>query len=353
MGVTTFTTMPQAGLPLTLPTAYVAAITNFATGSLSFENRKDEYNALAAFILSSPALLSLTDIQSKKKSFERPVQIPVIKRVGISLVDGRICNLDGQEASTDMIVITFSVKGFRIKIPKNMLDNNYLGYTQLLADARYHGWHTWYTFMENNSINFLEANKTTSLVPDTFGVYAGAYDGQAGPQYYARLKYLMGRNLLSANGRLLDVSNGASAVTRLLMGMNGPNNAVNQQVLLSNAADQYPTNYLVPTAGYAETHYVFPVGAVGIYHWLSPNAANREVDTPQKDYWWSEKDPMFGYFDASVHFQSKCEDKPIGYGGQSEPVYSDFYEYTVDPSFVKQYSSVVGESPIVKFNLSN
>lgn len=62
---------------------------------------------------------------------------------------------------------------------------------------------------------------------------------------------------------------------------------------------------------------------------------------------------MFGYFDTSVHYQSKCVDAEVGYNGDDEPVYYDIYEYTIDPSFVKSYSSVAGETPIVKFNLTN
>ncbi|WP_080057188.1 hypothetical protein [Spirosoma aerolatum] len=342
-----------AGLPLTLPTAYTAAVGRYNTASLEFEQRKDEYNALAAFIRSSPSLLSQTDINQEKQSFERPYQIPVIKRVAINLVDGRICDLDGQEASTDMVVITFTTKGFRVKVPTEMLDQNYVRYVDLLSDLMYHAWHAWYAFMEINCVNYLEANKSTSLVaePNFFTQDSAAYVGVIGMDFYSAYRYVTGRNLLSANGKLLDVMSGASMVTRYRMGANGANNAVNQAMFVGGA-DPYPSNFLTPDSGYQETHYLFPVGAVGIYHWLTPNARNRKVQVAGQDFWWSEKDPMFGYFNASVHYQSKCQEKTIGTGGATEPVYYDIYEYTIDPSLQKSYTSVVGESPIIKYNLA-
>ncbi|MBD2705519.1 hypothetical protein IC229_33220 [Spirosoma sp. BT702] len=342
-----------AGLPLTLPTAYTAAVGRYNTASLEFEKRKDEYNALAAFIRSSPSLLSQTDINQEKQSFERPYQIPVIKRVAINLVDGRICDLDGQEASTDMVVITFTVKGFRIKVPTEMLDQNYIKYVDLLSNLLYNAWHAWYQFMEINSINYLESSKTTSLVaePNYFTQDGAAYVGTIGMPFYSAVRYVSSRNLLSANGQLLDVMSGAGMVTRYQMGAYGANNSVNQAMFVGGA-DPYPSNFLTPDAGFQETHYLFPVGAVGIYHWLSPNAANRHVHIQQQDYWWSEKDPMFGYFNASVHFQAKCVEKTIGYSGAAEPTYYDIYEYTIDSSFNKSYTSVAGESPIIKYNLA-
>jgi len=343
-----------AGLPATLPTTYVDAITNYQTGQSDFENRKDQYKALEAFIRSSSALLSQGDIANQKKSFERPVKIPVVKRIAISLVDGRVCNLDGQEPSTDMLAITFSVKGFRIKVSRNMLENNYVGAMQLLAQARYHGWHAWYEWMENNCANYLETNKSTALKVDGGGYFTitgNAYVAARGVDYYAAVRYIMQRNLLSANGQLLDVNNLASEITKVKMGMYGPQNSVNQAALIGGA-DPYPSFAVTPGTGYGETHYLFPIGAVGIYHWLSPNAANNTVLVPQNDMWWSEKDPIFNYFDTSVHHQAKCEEKTIGYGGAVEPVYYDYYEYTIDPAFAKQYSSVAGETPIIKFNLT-
>lgn len=341
-----------AGLPLSLPTAYVAAVTQFTSDSMKFEMRKDVYNALAAFIRSSPRLLSQADIGNQKKSFERPVQIPVIKRIGISLVDGRICNLTGQEASTDMVVITFSTKGFRFQVPTEMLEQNYIKYVDLLAQLLYDSWHAWYAFMEINSINYLAANKTSVLIANPyFTTAANAYVGKIGVDYYAAVRYVQSLNLLSANGQLLDVTSGASAVTKLKMMQYGPNNQTNEAMLIGGS-DSFPSNFLLPDATYAETHYLFPVGAVGIYYWLSPNAAREHVHIQNQDYWWNEKDPMFGYFDTSVHYQSKCAEQSIGTNGAVEPVYYDVYEYTIDPSFVKSYSSVIGQTPIIKYNLT-
>ncbi|MGF7219084.1 hypothetical protein GGR92_005264 [Spirosoma lacussanchae] len=346
-----------AGLPNYLPTAYTDAIIRFSEESTRFEFRKDKYGALAAYIASSPFLLSQGDVSREKRSFERPFKIPVIKRMSITLKDGRTCVIGGQEPTTDAVALTFSVKGFEIKVPRALLDQNYIRYNELLTTALYFAWHKWYEFMETNCLSFLAANKSTALVDDAstqayFTKSGAAYTGVQGAPFYAAYNYVLGRNILNAGTDFLDVTNGAAMVTQRLMGMNGAGNAVNQAMLLTGGATMYPTNFLVPDAGYAETHYMFTPGAVGIYHWLSPNAANNVVFEPQKDFWFSERDPMFNYFDASVHYQAACAEQTVGYNGAVEPVYYDKYEYTVDTSMVKSYSSVEGESPIIKYNLA-
>ncbi len=352
MSVTTSQTIMPAGITNYMPTAYTDAVLRFNSGASGFENRKDKYGATYAFITSSPQLLSQSDINDEKRSFERPIRIPVMKRLAITLIDGRACVIGGQEPTPATVTLSFTTKGFQIKVPQHMLRDNYFKATEFLAAGIYHGWHAYLAFMEAAAIAYLEANKSTVLATSPyFTTGTGVYTGTTGTNFYSAYQYAMGLNYLNAGSDFLDVTNAASQVTKLLMGMNGPGNTINQAGLLG-AENQYFTNFLTVTGGVVETHYLFTKGAVGLYHWVSPNAAARHVHIQENDLWRVEKDPVFGYFPASLHYQAGCVDSAIGVGGASEPVYYDKYEYTIDTSFVKQYSSVSGESPIYKFNLS-
>lgn len=345
----------MAGLTPTLPTAYSAAQLRFNTSGFEFEQRRDNYNALAAFVESSPGLLSADQVNQEKQSFERDVQIHTLKKMTISLIDGRLCDFDGDEASTDKIILSWSLKGFRVKVPiqTHLKDNTY-AQSELLANALYNAWHTWYEFMENLCISYLEANKATVVKPATpyFTATGGVYSSVKGVDFYSAYQYALSRNFLNQGGNYLDVASSNAQVTRTLMGMNAAGNAVNQAMLVQGSTF-FPTNFVIPAGGYTEVHYLFPRGAVGIYPWTAPVARDGHIDTPEKDFWFTESDPIFGYFNAAVHFKHKCVDKTIGHANASEPTYYDIYEYSVDFSLLKAYSSVAGENPIIKFGLTD
>lgn len=344
----------MAGLTAYAPTAYLDAVLRFGAAGMNFETRMDEYGALRAYIASSPLLLSESDITAAKQSFERPIRIPVIKRMSITLIDGRACVVTGQEPETDYVGITFSTKGFKVAVPTEMLDQNYIRYQELLSTGLYFGWNKWYDYMEATAIAHLEANKSSSLVDVSayFTQPTGAYyKGRQGRDFYLARNYAMGRNLLGQTG-FLNVESPNAQVVRKDLSTKGLYNSQNDVSLIGGTTD-FSSYKLLPGSGFAETHYLFAPGSVGVYYWVSPNAANGHVKVPQKDFWYTVKDPMFNYFTASVHYQESCADIANVNGSQSEPVYKDNYEFTIDPSFMKAYSSVVGESPIIKFNLTS
>ena len=311
-----------------------------------FEKRHDQYGAMQAFDANANMMLSKTQVENMKKSVVQVEKIPVFNRYSPAIITDASCAITGGRPTTAFAQLNWAYVGFEVTIIPSQNEANYKTEAEDLAWQMMGGWRGIFENLDTKSLTALETNKSTSLVQSTLkNVITNAsdytYSGDE-KEMFLQVPSLMQIN--SINGAYEDVANTESQATRALIDAFGADNYydVNGAIKRNGNFRHYLTNRLTVPDGSREAHYIFPMGSVGMYNWITNDA--RVGRTAGNKKWDSIKDPMFG-FDWELYSIEDCVDDTAVSGNKRAYGYkAQFGAYF---SFLTQYRSG-NESPIIK-----
>lgn len=333
-------------------TALLDGIAAARRGLTKFEDRQPSPGVVNAFQEGTEELVGRGQLENLRKSAERPVKVAVMNRFNGTIGNVRKLNPTPDTATSAFYTPSWFTVDFSFAQCEAKNAGNYIGsaeeFANLLRNEIYSAVLRDNTnSIEKRGVTFLEANKWTAPPASTVkgvSVASGAYVTTneklpiLAPAIFAELN--MG------DWDLMDIANIGSLGRQSEMMAYGAANEKNYKQFLDRMG-YYLSSRIAVTATYDETHYVAPRGTLGLLNWVEFDARNR---TPHfNGEYMVVQDPYFG-FNWGVRMRQEAKDMSATYGTGYERVVVTQYDFAADFAFVKSYSSVAGESPIVKFN---
>jgi hypothetical protein len=334
-----------------LQDAVVAASQMFG----SFENRMSEYGVLQAFIDNAQLLFPANVLANMRKSPVQPVKIPMLQRGTAPEITARTCTITGQDPTSEFVTLIWGTTGFEIKIVKAKNAGNYIDDVSSFAMQMANGMRTVLAVLDTAGYNALESNKATGLVDTKLsGITNGAgyYQIQDAIKLYQALPSIMSLNDIP--GQMLNIAAEQAKFSMLGMMTRGQNNDQNQAGLLGGlplalGMKNYFSNRVLNGDGIVETHYLAPVGGIGMFTWNGYEAKNNTQTTTGKKFYTMD-DPIMG-LTWDVMEMSDCA-TDVNY----QRVVADVYQFNIDFAFLTQYTSedtdpAATKTPILKLQV--
>lgn len=316
-----------------------------------YEGREDIYGGFKLFKDGADILLPKSQVENLKKSYVQPEKIPVLNKMATTFYNSYTCDVNPDGSSSAFVPVTYVTTGFDIGITPAINAGNYITATEDLAWQMKQGFiNTYASVLEADAVAFLEANKSltnlspTSLFPGS-NFAAGVFtvpDAQKNT-FYAKIPTIFQRNVIP--GMPADLANTEATPNYEFIQAQGGGNGVNLGYAITPqlAKGQYRSNF-VPTANdgsIQETHFLVPMGGVGVYNWLPYEAQNEITIIPGAEGWKKQVDPIMG-MEWQVYYKYNCV------GGQ----YTQVWSYRASFAFMKQYSSDANKSSILKYQIA-
>lgn len=326
------------------------AVTVGKEGLEKFEMRmpKNDTSIVRAFSKYTDQLVAPGVIEGLKTSLRRPVQIPVFSNFAGTIGTARKINPTPDVATTAMVPINFVTKDFSFAIDEAINADNYKSKAATLRNTLFNELKAVYynsaNSLEKQGANFLEANKyATPPAITTPGVtpIAGAYELEV-DDYIIKAPVIMEE--LFMTGGFQDVGTFGAYARNRDEATYGKYNQRNLEQY-ADEMEYYSSREVTLTSGSQETHYVFPKGTVGMVNITEWDARNRSTDKDGR--FEIVVDPWFG-FEWGVYITEYRVDLSGTYGTGFERVVRTRYDFAADFGMFMAYSSVGGESPIVK-----
>lgn len=315
---------------------------------MDFEARIDNYGAFKLFNDGADILLPKSTVETIKKSARQPEKIPVLNQLNTTLYNTYTCNISPDGSTSAMVPITYITTGFDIGITPALNVDNYISATEDLAWQMKQGFKNVYaSVLEADAVSFLETNKSltnlspTSLFPgSTFAAGVFTVPDSQRNSFYAKVPTIFRRNVIP--GMPADLANTEATPNYEFIANQGAGNAQNTAYQTQQVAKgQYRSNFVTVAAGSEETHFLCPLGGVGVYNWLPWEAQVEKVIIPGSQGWTKQTDPI-----ASMQWQVFYNYNCVS--GQ----YTQAWSYRASFAFVGQYSSNANASSILKYQIA-
>lgn len=310
----------------------------------NFEQRQSTYSAVQLAKDGSDILLPKSQVERLKKSAAQVEKIAVLNRYNATLHSSYTCDFNPDANTSAFVPVTYVTTGFDVKITPAVNAGNYISEQDDLQNQMIQGWRTTFADLEGDVVAFIEANKSTQNLSPLFGGPTGgvvtlnsAQQDNAIRNLYSAIPSIFQRNEFI--GKPQDLANTEAMIQEQYISHQGQANAQNLQYQTDNI-NYYRSNYVTNGAGMRETHYLMPMGAVGIYNWL-PYEGQARPKINEGQGWEVMQDPMFG-FNWLVYYKYDCVN------GQ----YTYQMSFTTSFGLVRQYSSAAGITPILKYQVS-
>lgn len=319
----------------------------------AFENRVPKDNVINAFQAGTETIIDSQDYLRAKASLRRPVDIAVVKSESYFVNTVRELNPTPNTVTTAKIPLTFITKTFSFSLSEPLAVDNYVRYERLMQQAVFDGVHSAMIRDNTKSLEvylaaYLEANKwatpPASQIPGVT-VGTGAYEMNR-EDYVINAPVVMAE--LDMFPRFMDIGNIASAARQRDIATYG---RYNERYLEQYNAEMefYRSRRITTTVGAAETHFLAPVGSLGLLNWVEWDARNNtQTDLGR---FTTVRDPYFG-FDWGVYIRVGRADQSAEGGVGLERASNIQFDFAASFAAVSPYSSVAGTSPIVKFDLN-
>lgn len=314
---------------------------------MDFEARIDNYGAFKLFTDGADTLLPKSTVEKIKQSARQPEKIPVLNQINTTIYSTYTCNISPDGSTSAFVPVTYITTGFDIGITPALNADNYISAAEDLAWQMKQGFKNVYaSVLEADAVAFLETNKSltnlspTSLFPGS-SFAAGVYtipDNQRNT-FYAKIPTIFRRNVIP--GQPADLANTEATPNYEFIANQGPGNAQNTAYQTAQVAKgQYRSNFVTVAAGQEETHFLCPIGGVGVYNWL-PWEAKNKIKINESTGWDNQTDPIGG-MDWQIFYNYACS------GGQ----FTQAWSYRASFAFVGQYSSDPNKSSILKYQIA-
>lgn len=325
----------------------------------TYENRLSSYGALKAYLDNAPGLVPEGAIQRiKNSSNARSVVFPVMNKATLTVITVRSCTIAGVEPISAKPTISFITRGFEIKIYPKVAENNYISEEDQFMQGLLNGWRSVLTNLDTFSAARLDSQKSTSLATtnlDGVNIVGNAYqiDPDQRDDLYFYLPTLLERNDLNSGG-LNNIATTEAQKLMLKYESFGENNSQNLRAVLegrlpySSGFRHYFSNRVTNGAGVAETHFVAPFGAIGVFAVNDSDARARRTGPNGKVKYLMDDDVMGITWD--VQEEPICDDLTATYGAGYEATFGTKYQIAADFGFLEAYSSDTSKA-IVKVEL--
>jgi hypothetical protein len=312
---------------------------------LDFEQRQAEFSAFQMFKDGSNLLLPKSQVERLKQSAAQVEKIAVLNRYQATLHSAYTCNFSPDESTSAFVPVTYVTTGFDVKVTPAVNAGNYISEEDDLDNQMRNGFRTVYENLETSAVAYLETNKSTTNASPLFGgptagvvTLTAAQQADTSRNLYASIPAIFQRNNLK--GKPQDLANTEALIQQQYITNQGTANGQNLQYQTAGI-NYYRSNYVTNANGMQETHYLTPMGAVGVYNWL-PFEAKAQPKLSPTNGWTVMQDPLFG-MDWLVYFKEDCVN------GQ----WTRQWNFTSSFGFMRQYSSVAGTTPILKYQIAN
>jgi hypothetical protein len=328
-----------------------------------FEGRMSDYGMLRSFMEGSRMLVGEKAyneiIRTRNQHNAQQLAIPVLNRELLTVLTARSCEITGTQATSAKPIIPEFTRGFEIKIYPKLNLNNHISEAREFAWQLANGVRSIGPNLESAAQNVLEAKKNTALAAvglDGINAVGNAYqiDPEMVEQMYAYIRVAMKRNLIGG-GVMYNMTNTEALANILHYESLGAGNAKDIESIMDGTAPSAIgkfkhglANELVQGAGIQETHYVAPVGSLGLFVTNDSDAINKE-EAPEGGKLYTVYEPILG-ITWDVLEQPICSDLSASYGSAFKRTMGRRYQFAANFGFFTAYSSG-NESPIVKFEL--
>lgn len=334
-------------------TVLVEGIATAGSKLTEFENRLPTRGLIDTFREGGNQLISNQDIQRLTTSLRRPVSIPILRRSTNTIRNIRQVDPTPDHALSAKATFSWFDIAFSFEITPTGNEDNYITEAQefafklkeeimaaILRDNT--------NGLEAKMISYLNANKwatpPASGIPGV-NVQNGAYE-MKGSEYLIKAPVIM-EELEMGGQQLIDVGNIASLARRREEKTYGYANQQNIAQYLDEIKYFKSARIAVPD-GYDESHFLMPAGSVAMVDWVENDArAGREAFDGK---YTQVQDPYFG-IRWGVFTKATRSDRSADLGRGTERVVSLRYDFATSIGLISSYSSVAGESPIVKINV--
>lgn len=337
----------------TLPEAALRARDIFT----KFEGRFSNYGAFKAFLDGANELLPADTLRRiKNQRNEASVVIPVLNKAALTVLTARACAITGTAATSAKPVIPKITRGFEILVYPKINENNYISETDEIANQMANGIRSVAANLDTYAAAQLEAGKSTGLATTNLpgvSIVGNAYQITLAQRLrlYYYLRTLMEKNDINA-GVLQNIATTEALDLILEYESRGKYNDVDMNAILSGDTPSatgnfrhYRSNRMTNGAGVAETHYVAPFGALGVFQWNDSDAiAKRSGPNGAKAY--VQADDIMGVT-WDVYEEPICSDLSATFGTSFARTLGTRYQFAADFGFFVAYSSDTTK-PIVK-----
>lgn len=313
-----------------------------------YENRFSNYGAFQAYKAGADLLLPKDTIERIKSAQNaRTVAFPVLTKASLTVLTARACAITGVEPTSAKPLLTKITRGFEIRVYPKVCDNNYISEVDEFAQGMMNGIRSLLVNLDTYAGAQLEANKNTALATTNLigvAIVANAYqiDLLLREKLYFYIPTLMERN--DVNGaRLYNVMTTEGRALMLEYESKASGNDQNLRAVLdgelpsSTGYQHFRSNRLTNGAGISETHYVAPIGSLGVFNWIDSDARNRRtgpngaksypfVDGIMQNEWDVVEEPI-------------CDDLTATYGAGYERTFGVKYQFAADFAFMNAFSS--------------
>jgi hypothetical protein len=313
-----------------------------------FENRLSSYGALKAYLDNAEGLVPAGTIRRiKNSSNARSIVFPVMNKATLTVITVRSCTIAGVEPISVKPTVAWITRGFEIKIYPKVATNNYISLEDQFQQGLLNGWRSVLTNLDTFAAARLDSQKSTSLVStnlDGVNIVGNAYqvDPDQRDDLYMIMPTLLNRNDLNGGG-LNNIATTESQKLMLKYETFGENNSQNLRAVLngdlpySSGFRHYFSNRVTNGTGVAETHFLTPAGAIGVFTANDSDAVNK-VPGPNGKTNYLFDDPVMG-ITWDVQEEPICDDMSATYGAGYERTDGTKYQIAADFGFLEAYSS--------------
>lgn len=316
---------------------------------MDYEGRIDNYGAFKVFTEGADTLLPKSTVETIKKSYVQPEKIPVLNQINTTMYNTYTCNISPDGSTSAFVPVTYITTGFDIGITPAVNAGNYISAAEDLAWQLKQGFKNVYaSVLEADAVAYLETNKSltnlspTSLFPgSTFAAGVFTVPDTQKATFYSKIPTIFQRNVIP--GKPLDLANTEATPNYEYIANQGAGNGQNLAYQVQGVDKVYRSNFVATAndGSIQETHYLLPVGGVGVYNWLPWEAQNEIVIIPGSQGWKKQVDPIAG-MQWQVYYNYNCT------GGQ----FAQSWSYRASFAFMKQYSSNSNTSSILKYQIA-
>lgn len=324
-----------------------------------YEQRFSNYGAFQSYLAGGNALLPKDTLEALKTNQNvRSLVFPVLQKALLSVITAKACTYSGSETSSAKPTFSAITRGFAIKVYDKVAKNNYFSLADQYANGMANGIRSVLANLDTYAAAQLEANKNTDLQSTTLAgvnIVANAYQIDAAQRLklYHYLPTLMEKNdvdgllynIMTTEGRalMLEYESKANGQDTNLKGI------LDGSLPSSTGYQHYRSNRISNGSGVDETHYVAPIGSLGLFSFYDSDADAGIVNGVGGKKMYPMTDGILGNKWGVVE-TPVCDDLSGTYGSGYEACNGTQFAFIADFSFMNAYSSD-NSKPIHKVEL--
>ena len=334
-------------------TVFTKAVLKAKDRLMAFEKRRPDLGVIEAFDKYKNGIITPAEMARQRASARRPVEIAVRKKSTPSILSTRTISAVPTGSQTAMMGLTYKTYGAAVGVVEAINADNYLDAEDDLAGQLEDFMRALLIELDSDGTDFLEVGKYASLPTSSLmgAPVGGAYETDT-KNIFLHLPAVMRKLMMTGPYHL--ISNVEALATVLEKQTFSTYNSQNLEKLLAGYEFGYSPN-ITPATGDFATYYAIPTNSLSMVQWTEYDCRRKVGSYDSGKYYYTMPftfTSLSGYqftIDFGIVYVGKTEDNSARLPGL-ERSYAEYWYPFVDIAFAKQYSSVAGESPVVKLN---